>query len=92
MSRGSTVPGVAGGGGNRAGQDHLLHLLDAGFAAERKRLLAHHLAAVVLLGIVRRGDLRAAVEAVGGHREVHLSVPAQAVVDDVAALLHARRR
>ena len=67
---------------NRVGEDHLLHFLDAGFAAQRKRFLADHLAAVVLAGIVRRGDLRAAVEAVGGHGVVHLVGADQAVVDD----------
>ena len=82
----STVPGVAAGGGMRAGEDHLLHLLDARLAAERKRLAPHQLAAVVLLGIVRRGDLRAAVEPVGGDGEVHHVGAGQAVVDDVAAL------
>ena len=43
-------------------------------------------------GIVRRGDLRAAVEAVAGDGEVEHVGGHQAVVDDVGALLRARRR
>jgi hypothetical protein len=73
-------------GRNRAGEDHLLHFLDAGLAAERKRFLADHLAAVVLAGIVRRGDLSAAVEAIGGDGVIHLIGADQAVVDDRPAL------
>ena len=58
-----------------------------GVAAERQRLGAHHLDAVVLLRIVRRGDLRAALEAVVDDREVEHVGAEHAVVDDVGALL-----
>ena len=43
-------------------------------------------------GIVRRGDLDAAVEAVADDREVDHVGRLHAVVDDVAALARARRR
>ena len=39
-------------------------------------------------GIVRRGDLRAAVETIGGDGEVHLVGAGEPVVDDRAALRH----
>ena len=71
--------------------DHVADVADAGVAAERQRLGADHLDAVVLPGIVRGGDLRAAFEAVVDDGEVHLVGAEHAVVDDVGAL-HARRR
>ena len=48
---------------------------------------AHHLDAVVLLRVVRRGDLRAAVELVADDREVQHVGGEHPVVDDVGALL-----
>ena len=66
--------------------DHVADVADAGVAAERKRLAPHHLDAVVFLGVVRRGDLRAAVVAVARDGEVHHVGAHHAVVDDVGAL------
>ena len=79
-------PGVAACGGNRAADQHVADLAEAGFAAERERLAAHHLDAVVLAGVVRRGDLRAAFEPLAGHREVQHVGRHHPEVHDVAAL------
>ena len=57
-----------------------------GFAAERKRLAPHQLDAVVLLRIVRRGNLRATVEAIPRDAEVHHVGRQHPVIDDVRAL------
>ena len=70
----------------RAAEHHLLHLADARLAAEREGLAPHQLAAVVLLRVVRRGDLRAAVEAGARHGVVHHVGAGQAVVDHLQAL------
>ena len=72
-----------------------------GVAAQRERLAPHQLDAVVLLRVVRRRDLRAAVVPVARDGEVHHVGAHHAVVDDVGALLaralderrgHRRRR
>jgi hypothetical protein len=73
---------------NGVGQHHLLHFLDAGLPAEGEGLLADQLAAVVLAGIVRRRDLRAAIQLVGRHRVIHLVGADQPVIGDVTALQH----
>ena len=44
-------PGVAAGGGIVPLDEHVADLADAGVAAERERLAAHHLDAVVLAGL-----------------------------------------
>src|ERR687888_281738 len=43
-------------------RDHVGVVRDPRLAAERKRLLAHHLHAVVLLRVVRGGNLHSALE------------------------------
>ena len=62
--RAATAPGIV------PVVDHVADVADAGVAGERERLAPHHLDAVVLLRVVRRGDLRAAVEAVADDGEV----------------------
>ena len=86
-SRVVSRPGRCGGRRQAIAGDHVADVADAGVAAERQRLGAHHLDAVVLLRIVRRGDLRAAFEAVVDDREVHHVGRQHAVVHDVRALL-----
>ena len=86
ISRGSTEPGLAAGAGIAPARIISFISLMPGFAAQRERFLADHLAAVVFAGIVRRGDLRAAVEIVGRHRVIHLVGADQAVIEDGAAL------
>ena len=68
----------------RAVADHVADLADAGVAAQWKRLAPDHLDPVVLLRIVRRRDLHAAVVAVPGDGEVHHVGRNHPVVDDVA--------
>ena len=70
----------------RALLDHVADVAQPGVAAERQRLGAHHLDAVVLRRVVRRGDLRAAFEARAGDGEVHHVGRHHPVVDDVGAL------
>ena len=57
-----------------------------GVTAERKGALANHLDAVVLLRVVRGGDLRAAVQRIRDDREVEHVGAEHAVVDDIGAL------
>jgi hypothetical protein len=66
--------------------DHVADVGDARLAAERERLLSHHLHAVVLLWIVRSGDLDPAFELVAGHGEIQHVRRDHAVVDHVRAL------
>ncbi len=80
-------PFVGAGGGRAFVRDHVANLADAGVAAERKRLAADHLDAVVFLRVVRRGDLGSAIVAIAGDGEVHHVGRHHAVVDDVRALL-----
>ena len=91
-----SAPGVAASCGRRPGGDHVADVVDAGVAAQRERLPPDHLDAVVLLRIVRRGDLRAAVVAVARDGVVEHVGAHHAVVDDVGALgagaLDERRR
>ena len=70
-----------------AAGNHVANVVDASVAAQRERTFAHELHAVVLLGIVRRGDLRAAGMVRAGDGEVHHVGRQHAVVDDVDALL-----
>ena len=67
-------------------RNHVADVGDAFVAAQRKRLAADHLHAVVLLRVVRRGDLDAAVVAVRRDREVEHVGRNHPVVDDVGAL------
>src|SRR6185503_15958873 len=69
-----------------AAADHLADLGEPFLAAQRERLLAHHLHAVVLLRIVRGGDLDAAVVAVARDREVQHVGRDHPVVDNIGAL------
>ncbi len=91
----------AAGGGSASLRDHVADLADAGVAAERKGLAPHHLDPVVLLRVVRRRDLDAAVVTVPGDGEVHHVGRHHPVVDDARALFartfdegrgHRRRR
>ncbi len=66
--------------------DHVADVVDAGVAAQRKRALAHELRAVVLLGVVRRRNLRAAGMISAGDGEIHHVGRQHAVVGDVDAL------
>ncbi len=81
---------------DRARGNHVADLPEPRLAAQRERLAAHQLDAVVLLRVVRRGDLRAAVVPVARHGEIHHVGRRHAVVDDVGALaqraLDERRR
>ena len=70
----------------RAVLDHVADVAQPGVAAERQRLGAHHLDAVVLRRVVRRGDLRAAFQSRAGDGEVHHVGRHHPVVDDVGAL------
>ena len=72
---------------NRVAGDHVADIGDARIAAERMVAAADHLAAVVLLRIVRRGNLRAAVEVVGRDGVVDHVGRDHPVVDHVGALL-----
>ena len=71
----------------RVRRDHLADLADAGVAAQGEGLAPDHLDAVVLLRVVRRRDLHAAVMAVPRHGEIHHVGRDHPVVDDVSALL-----
>ena len=70
-----------------ARHDHLPDLLQADVAAQRLGVPGDQLDAVVFLRVVRRRDLRAAVQPVAAHREIHHVGRQHAVVDDVASLL-----
>ena len=87
VARARSTPGVAGGAGIEPARIISFISLMPALAAQRKGFLADHLAAVVLAGVVRRGDLRAAVEIVGRDRVIHLVGADQAVVDDVPPCL-----
>ena len=67
-------------------RDHLAYVRDALVSAEGNRFLTHHLDAVVLLRIVRRRNLRAAVVAATGDGEVHEIGRNHPVVDHIGAL------
>ena len=56
--------------GNRPPRDHVADVREAGVAAERKRVAADQLGPVVRFGVVRGGDLRAAIEPGPGDAEV----------------------
>ena len=68
------------------GGDHVPNLHEALVAAERKRLLPHHLRAVVLLRVVRGRDLRAAVALIPRNGEVQHVGRNHPVVHDIGAL------
>ncbi len=70
----------------QAGEDHVADVADARVAAQRKRLAAHHLDAVVLLGVVRRGNLRPSVVPVPGDGVVQHVRAHHPVIDNVGSL------
>jgi hypothetical protein len=69
------------------GGDHVADVADAGIAAERGGAFPDHLDAVVLLRVVRGGDLRAALEVVLDDRVIQHVGAEHAVVDHVRPLL-----
>ena len=71
---------------DRARQQHVPNVRDAGVATEWERQASDEFDPVVSAGIVRRGDLCPTIVVVAGHREVHLVGAVEADVDDIRAL------
>src|SRR4030095_6178159 len=79
---------AAPGGGRRevVAFDHVADVADAGISAERLCSSLYHLDAVVLLRIMRSGDLRPAAELIAYDGVVHHVGAKHPVIDDVRAL------